>query len=169
MSNLHAQTNVWETCLQLLKKRGYALRAEIGVDDDDPCLYWADGDGFTFSASNPIELLGLTAIYDDVKPAEDRAYWWCANTEPRARTEVSLDDELKEAARAEQQARQVELAALRVERPEAFRAEVEGWWAEYGGVRDTAASLGVRVSVLLPWLDELGIKHDRSTLAAQGS
>jgi hypothetical protein len=31
------------------------------------------------------------------------------------------------------------------------------------------ASLGVRVSVLLPWLDEVGIEHDRSRPMAQGS
>ena len=48
-----------------------------------------------------------------------------------------------------------------VERPEEFRAEVEVWWAEYGGVVDTAARLGVRASVLVPWLVELGITPDR--------
>jgi hypothetical protein len=163
MGNLHAHANVWETCLQLLERRKYSLRVEIGVDDgdDEPYVYWAERDGFTFSAWNPIELLGLTSIYEDVEPSDARPYWWCARTTPRERRDGYLDDVLKRVAYAKREAREAALIALRADRPAEFRAEVEKWWNEYEGVRDTAHQLGVRTSVLVPWLRELGIAVDR--------
>jgi hypothetical protein len=39
--------------------------------------FWiARKDGFYFCGDNPIELMGLVAIYDHVQPQEDRPYWW---------------------------------------------------------------------------------------------
>jgi hypothetical protein len=31
---------------------------------------------FCFKADNPIELLGLTAVYEFVQPIKDEPYWW---------------------------------------------------------------------------------------------
>lgn len=148
MANLHAHANVWETCAQLLERRNYRLHVELGVDDDDPCVYWAERDGFTFSAWNPIELLGLTSIHEDVRPAEARPYWWSANTKSREGERV--EERLKREAYAKQETREAELAAM-------SREELATWWKEYESVRDTAARLGVRTALLEPRLRELGI------------
>lgn len=66
---LSSAPNVLNTCLRILRARGYDLR----LDDE---LWIARKGGFTFMADNPIELLGLTAIYDYVQPAADADYWW---------------------------------------------------------------------------------------------
>jgi len=98
VSNLHAHANVWETCLQLLERRGFALRVELGEGDDEPDVYWAERDGFSFSAWNPIELLGLTAIYEDVKPQSGAPYWWSANT-TSSKGRESIEQRLKRLAK----------------------------------------------------------------------
>ena len=123
-------------------------------------MYWAERDSFTFSAWNPIELLGLTAIHDDVKPTDGRPYWWAANTKPREGDAVRIEQRLKDEAYARRDASEAALIAMRADRPAEFRAEIETWWNEYEGVRDTAARLNVRSSVLVPWLRELGIAID---------
>lgn len=66
---LSSAPNVLNTCLRILRARGYELR----LDDE---LWIARKGEFTFKAYNPIELLGLTAIYDYVQPAADTEYWW---------------------------------------------------------------------------------------------
>lgn len=77
--------NVWSTCRRLLTARGYRLSMDVGryEHDGDPHAYCAERDGFTFVADNPIELLGLTVLYEVIRPAEDRPYWW---------TDVAGDD-----------------------------------------------------------------------------
>jgi hypothetical protein len=122
VSSLHAHANVWETRRELLERRGYSLHVEPGVDDEDPYVYRAERDDFTFTAWNPIELLGLTAIYEEVNPTDSRPCWWCANTQPRARPRRGLDSQIKAFAHEKQEAREAELAALRVAGPEEFRA-----------------------------------------------
>jgi hypothetical protein len=158
MNNLHAHANVWDTCLQLLLRRNYGLRIEIGVDDDDPYVYRAEREGFSFTAWNPIELLGLTAIHEDVQPSAARPYWWSAN-DARTLPGDRIEDQLKRTAYAKRDAREAALVTMRAERPAEFRAEIEQWWHEYeGGVREIAGRLGVRTSVLSPWLLELGLQ-----------
>lgn len=78
MASLATAGNVHSTCLRILRARGYALAREIGryEEDDGPHGYRAEKDGFSFSADNPIELLGLVAIYEHVAPAADEPYWW---------------------------------------------------------------------------------------------
>ena len=78
--SLGSHANVYNTCLRILRQRGFALRLEGEILPDgsyppDP-LWIADKDGFQFVADNPIELLGLTAIYDHVRPRSDDPYWW---------------------------------------------------------------------------------------------
>lgn len=77
---LSSHINVWNTCLLILRQRGFALRVEgeLGADGCYPtdALWTAKKDGFYFCADNPIELLGLVAVYDYVRPREDLPYWW---------------------------------------------------------------------------------------------
>ncbi len=60
--------------------RGFApeVTGEPQPDGSYPDLrQWIARKGeFYFCADNPIELLGLVAIYDYVQPDEDRDYWW---------------------------------------------------------------------------------------------
>ena len=77
---LSSHANVYNSCLLILRDRGFEL--EVSGDQKDAggyptdLLWIARKDGFTFSADNPIELLGLVAIFDIKQPAEDRSYWW---------------------------------------------------------------------------------------------
>lgn len=100
---LSAHINVFNTCLRILAEKGYAVRVEVDTEwhthrtaeeafavramfaapgelEEDPGLgrrFWmAEKDGFYFCAGNPIELLGLVAVRDHLKPAEDVSYWW---------------------------------------------------------------------------------------------
>jgi hypothetical protein len=54
--------------------------ATPGELEEDPGLgrrFWiAEKDGFYFCAGNPIELLGLVAVREHMKPAADVSYWW---------------------------------------------------------------------------------------------
>lgn len=78
MASLATAGNVHQTCLRILRARGYALRIEIEryEDDDEPYGYSAERDGFSFAAEDPIALLGLVAVYEHVRPTSDEPYWW---------------------------------------------------------------------------------------------
>lgn len=71
MSLLSSYINVFNTCLVLLQRRSYALRCEKASD-----AWFAEKNGFVFRGGNPIELLGLVAIHEEVKPAAAVDYWW---------------------------------------------------------------------------------------------
>jgi hypothetical protein len=78
MPKLGSAGNVHNSCLRLLRTRGYQLHAEeISANGD---LFWyAEKDGFSFVGDNPIELLGLTAIYEALSPIDAKSaqpYWW---------------------------------------------------------------------------------------------
>ena len=80
--SLGSHANVYNTCLRILRQRGYALRLDYDRADGDEHespLWIAERDGFRFTADNAIELLGLTAVYEDVKPPKDEPYWWTVN------------------------------------------------------------------------------------------
>jgi hypothetical protein len=55
----------------LLQRRGYTIRYEKASD-----AWFAERAGFVFRGDNPIELLGLAAIHEDVKPPTGCDYWW---------------------------------------------------------------------------------------------
>ncbi|HEY1068097.1 MAG TPA: hypothetical protein VGE52_18380 [Pirellulales bacterium] len=78
--SLASHVNAYNTCLQILRSRGYALEVsgELEADGTYPaaCHWIARRDGFYFCGDNPIELLGLAAVYDFVQPPVDRPYWW---------------------------------------------------------------------------------------------
>jgi hypothetical protein len=77
---LSSNANVYGTCLRILRSRGFEL--EVRGDPEPDGSYpvgksWvARKGGFYFCADNPIELLGLVAVYDHVQPVEPRSYWW---------------------------------------------------------------------------------------------
>jgi hypothetical protein len=77
---LASHGNVYNTCLRILRARGFelAVSGEPQPDGNYPVerQWFARKEGFYFCADNPIELLGLVAVYDYVRPADDRPYWW---------------------------------------------------------------------------------------------
>lgn len=77
---LGSNFNVWNTCLRILRLRGYAIEVEGELDADGcwPCdaLWIAKKNQFCFMGDNPIELLGLVGVYDHVQPDHDDDYWW---------------------------------------------------------------------------------------------
>jgi hypothetical protein len=77
---LASHANAYNTCLRILRARGFTLEVSGNQADDGgypvDCLWIAHKGDFHFTADNPIELLGLTAIYEHVKPTEDQPYWW---------------------------------------------------------------------------------------------
>jgi hypothetical protein len=78
--SLSSHFNVWDTCLHILRECGYAIQVQGVLDEDGSwpteVMWIAEKDGFMFKAENPIELLGLKAIYDHVQPEKDVSYWW---------------------------------------------------------------------------------------------
>ena len=89
--SLSSHPNVYNTCLTILRSRGFALHVE-GEMDSDGCypvdaLWIAEKANFSFVAYNPIELLGLVAIFDHVQPVEPRSYWWVVDG-PDIKTEL---------------------------------------------------------------------------------
>lgn len=83
MASLVDAANVHSTCLRILKARGYALSVRIGPYEDDTAVwsYRAQRASFDFEASEPISLLGLTAIYEEKQPDADTPYWWVVEGE----------------------------------------------------------------------------------------
>lgn len=69
MPALSYYTNVHNTALVVLERKGYRLWTENEV-------YCAEKDGWDFMADDPVQLLGVVAIYEFQKPAEYQEYWW---------------------------------------------------------------------------------------------
>jgi len=80
---LASHANVYNTCLRILRSRGFALevRGDAEPDGSYPvqCHWIARKGDFYFCGDNPIELLGLVAVYDHVQPQEERPYWWAVD------------------------------------------------------------------------------------------
>jgi hypothetical protein len=76
---LGSHLNVWNTCLLIVRQRGYRLFL-LGDPDErgsiSRCGWYAEKDGMKFKGANPIELLGLIAIRDHQCPPTDTPYWW---------------------------------------------------------------------------------------------
>jgi hypothetical protein len=75
MSPLYAHANVENTCLRILREKGYSLKV---YEDGDGYLYEAQNGQYDFLAHDPIALLGLIAIYDfkGQPDAAPQPYWW---------------------------------------------------------------------------------------------
>jgi hypothetical protein len=132
MASLGSAGNVHATCLRILRAKGYALRRDIGryEDDDGPYGYLAEKDGFTFAADDPIELLGLTAIYEHVRPTHDEPYWWFVEG-------PDIRDEITERAIEEA------LADLRQRDPERWATEVRKALAQADADATASERLGI--------------------------
>lgn len=71
MPALGAAANVLNTALVVIQRKGFH------VWSDKTENYWyAEKDGWDFMADDPIQLLGLIAIFEHQKPTEFREYWW---------------------------------------------------------------------------------------------
>ncbi len=80
---LSSHLNVWNSCLHLLQRAGYALSTEE-VSADGDVLWLARRNGYTLMADNPIELLGLANVQQALAPADStnaRPYWWSVSGE----------------------------------------------------------------------------------------
>ena len=81
MSRLSSNANVYNTCLRIIREKGYGLNLSGELDEDEmiipeSMLWSAEKGEYDFLADNPIELLGLVAIHEKINPQEDKSYWW---------------------------------------------------------------------------------------------
>ncbi len=147
MASLSSHVNVWETCLQLLERKGFRLRVTLG-EDETARSWFAERDGIDLQAEDPIALLGLAAIYEDLLPARREPYWWSARTQ----RELRLRERLLQQAEDEERR-----LLLWRERPE-WRQRVEEIWRECeGDLADAADQLGITVRVLEPLLKDTNL------------
>jgi hypothetical protein len=70
MPTLSQYTNVYNTAVALLRKKGFQVWRDEGQ------RYWAERDGWDFLADDPVGLLGLVAIFEARCPPEWTEYWW---------------------------------------------------------------------------------------------
>lgn len=71
MPALSAAANVPNTALVILQRKGFCVWT-----DDAEKWWFAERDGWDFMADDPIQLLGLVAIFEFQQPTEFREYWW---------------------------------------------------------------------------------------------
>lgn len=71
MAALADHTNVFDTALSVLSRKGFQLWY-----DEDARLYWAEKDGWDFCSESPVGLLGVVSIFEFVEPATWTEYWW---------------------------------------------------------------------------------------------
>ena len=71
MPALGAYANVDNTALVVLQRKGFRVWT-----DDTESEWFAERDGWDFMADDPIQLLGLIAIFEFQQPTEFREYWW---------------------------------------------------------------------------------------------
>ncbi|EPX64325.1 hypothetical protein D187_005459 [Cystobacter fuscus DSM 2262] len=71
MPALSEYTNVYNTALLILQKKGFQVWLDESID-----MYCAEKDGWDFMAQTPCGLLGVVAIFEYKQPSEYREYWW---------------------------------------------------------------------------------------------
>lgn len=71
MAALSEYTNVYNTALTVLSRKGFQLWYDEGAG-----CYCAEKDGWDFMSESPCGLLGLVAIFESRSPVEWREYWW---------------------------------------------------------------------------------------------
>ncbi len=82
-ANLVSVPNVWNSCLRVLKARGYHLSINCDAPADADLItkhrrvtWFAVKNGIQLVAPNPAELLGLAGVVEHQKPAGTEPYWW---------------------------------------------------------------------------------------------
>lgn len=76
MPTLTSDENVTASCLRILRARGWSLSRVLDQLEESPRGYRAEQGAFSFEARTALELLGLTALHDYVRPIDDEPRWW---------------------------------------------------------------------------------------------
>ena len=76
MPALGEYTNVYNSALNILKKKGFQ-----SWYDEKSELFCSEKDGWDFMADSPCGLLGVVAMYEFIKPEQYDEYWWKVNDE----------------------------------------------------------------------------------------
>ncbi len=63
--------NVYNTALVILERKGWSLRFDKTHE-----WWFAQKDGWELLADDPMQLLGLVAIYEHHAPKQQVEYWW---------------------------------------------------------------------------------------------
>ncbi|RYD29806.1 MAG: hypothetical protein EOP86_21045 [Verrucomicrobiaceae bacterium] len=71
MPALTAYSNTENTALVVLKQKGYQLWYEEATES-----YFAEKNGWDFSAESAMELLGAVAVFEHFSPEAFESYWW---------------------------------------------------------------------------------------------
>jgi hypothetical protein len=153
MATLNNHVNVWGTCLQILHRKGFRMRLELDADSDFEGTYVAEKDGLDFLADNPLELLGLVAIYEEVKPAAVPPYWWCVKGDGPDHSRL-----LNEAGE-KREAREKELAAMRELDPGKWIEMIRDVLDNSGSDSDAAGQLGITTEVMRKFLEDPLLRH----------
>ena len=71
MSSLSEYSNVYNTALLILQKKGFRVWYDKEIK-----VYCAEKEGWDFMADTPCGLLGVVSIYEFKKPEKYEEYWW---------------------------------------------------------------------------------------------
>ena|SRR5882762_5931268 len=71
MAALADHTNVFDTVISILEKKGYQIWY-VGAS----CTYYAEKDGWDFASNSPVGLLGVVSIFEFLNPTVWAEYWW---------------------------------------------------------------------------------------------
>jgi len=145
MASLASHRNVWSTCLELLSQRGWILRCVLSPADEEVVAWVAEKGDIDLVADNPIELLGLSALHDEIRPPQHRPYWWVIAPADKA---MRLTDRLLEEALATRHARVAALRRLREADPGAWIDTLRTVLENSGSADDAAAQLDIPTAEL---------------------
>ncbi|KGA23061.1 hypothetical protein AB6D30_18275 [Pectobacterium brasiliense] len=71
MPTLSEYSNVYNTALNILDKKGFSIWY-----DEDLDMFFAEKNGWDFMSETPCGLLGIVSIYEYKKPSSYNEYWW---------------------------------------------------------------------------------------------
>ena len=71
MPDLSAYLNVYNTALVVLQRKGFSVRFDAKNE-----RWFASKNGRELLADDPMQLLGLAAIYEYHAPKRKEEYWW---------------------------------------------------------------------------------------------
>ncbi len=71
MPDLSAYLNVYNTALAVIEEKGFEIQF-----DEKKEWWFASRNGWQLMADDPIQLLGLVAIFEFKNPSQKNEYWW---------------------------------------------------------------------------------------------